>query len=374
LDIEYGKGISVRGAQDVKVEGVFDNSRPFIDLHLDFPVYMGEYVMGMTPFMRAVTQVRPEDYQLHSFRLNILNSIIENMIFFRNCLKFYRSGKVKPFIRCASERLGAKNKSELPQDLNATLYTVIAQTMLPFARPGENADTVGKINAVLLELLKNGKAQLDEFSDELERSGFLKAIQNDCLEVYPRILEAEMPLRPVLFFDFDCDFRSMAIPVCISTADFEDYKDLYKDITEIVSRQLVLVAGVNNLKKRGSFNDFLPGIGLASNGRDFTPASLNDFSDLPFGRKLDYIDDTWFELEDAATDNQLRNSIAHYKTDYDDVLQILTYFPCKEGIEERRSERMMFIEFLHRILLAYREMHRMHHLIKALLYYRYSMR
>ncbi|WP_339864884.1 hypothetical protein [Paremcibacter congregatus] len=374
LNLEFGKGIHVEGAKLVTTQGPFDNKRPFVDLHLDFPVYMGPYIMGMTPFMRAATQIGQEDLVLHNDRLNALNAGTDSVSFFKNCLKFYRKNKVKPFVSCAENKFGVPTKSELPQDLNATLYVLIAREMSPFAFPGQNEEIVNQLNGIIFDIVKANKAALDAFSDELETSGFLKAMQHDCLEIYPRILDAEMPLRPVLFLDFDCDFSHMRIPVRVSTADFDSYKDLYKDITEIISRQLVLVAGVNNLVKRGNHNSFLPGTGQTRRGRDDTPNSLNDFADVVFGKKLDYIDDTWFELEDAATDNQLRNSIAHYKTEYDDVLQVVTYYPRKEGMEEERPQQMMFIEFLRRILLAYREMHRMHHLIKALFYYRYLMR
>lgn len=374
LDLEFGKGIHVTGAETVATKCPFDNTRPFIDLHLDFPVYMGKYVMGMTPFMRAATQISMNEYTLHNGRLNALNAGTDNVPFFKNCLKFYRKNKIKPFVNCAEKRFGVQTKSELPQDLNATLYLVIARGMSPFALPGQNEETADQLNSIIFDIGKASKEALDSFSDELEDTGFLKAMQHDCLEIYPRILDAEMPLRPVLFLDFDCDFSQMQVPVRVSTADFDSYKDLYKDITEIISRQLVLVAGINNLAKRGDHNAFLPGIGQTRNGRDTTPRSLNAFADVVFGKKLDFIDDSWFELEDAATDNQLRNSIAHYKTEYDDVSQVVTYFPRKEGMEEERPEKMMFIEFLRRILLAYREMHRMHHLIKALFYYRYLMR
>ena len=128
------------------------------------------------------------------------------------------------------------------------------------------------------------------------------------------------------------------------------------------------------LMKRGDHNAFKPGIGQTAKGRTYTPENLNAFADVVFGKKLDYIDDSWFALENAATDNQLRNSIAHYKTEYDDVSQVVRYFPRREGMEEEHVETMQFIEFMRRILLAYREMHRLHHLIKALLYYPLLMR
>ena len=374
IDMEYGGGMRFIGATRTEGKQPFDNSNPFIDLHLDFPVYMGEYQMGNTPFMRAAGQVSMEDLQLHNARLNVLNADVENVPFFRNCLKFYRNGKVKPFLICAHKKFDVSAKSELPQDLNATLYSLIARVMWPFALPGQDRDTVDQYMKIIFDLAKDNRPAIDAFIAEVHATGFVKALQHDCLEVYPRILEAELPLRPVLFFDFDCDFSEMLVPVRVSTHDFETYKDLYKDITEIISRQIVLIAGINNLMKRSDHNAFQPGIGQVASGRDFTPANLNAFADVVFGKKLDFIDDSWFSLEDAATDNQLRNSIAHYKTEYDDVSQVVTYFPRREGMEEERSENMQFIEFMRRVLLAYREMHRMHHLIKAILYYPLLMR
>lgn len=374
IDIEYGGGMHFTGAVRVQGNSPFDNSNPFIDLHLDFPVYMGEYQMGMTPFMRAVSQVSPDEYQLHNARLNTLNAGVENVPFFRNCLKFYRNGKIKPFLNCAQKRFDVSAKSELPQDLNATLYSLIARVMWPFALPEQDRETVDQYMNIIFDLANKNRPAIDKFIAEVHSTGFIKALQHDCLEIYPRILNAELPLRSVLFFDYDCDFSDMLVPVRVSTHDFETYKDLYKDITEIISRQIVLIAGVNNLMKRGDHDAFQPGIGQTANGRDFTPANLNAFADIVFGKKLDFIDDSWFTLEDAATDNQLRNSIAHYKTEYDDVSQVIKYYPRREGMEEERSEAMQFIEFMRRILLAYREMHRMHHLIKSILYYPLLMR
>ncbi len=130
---------------------------------------------------------------------------------------------------------------------------------------------------------------------------------------------------------------------------------------------MTLVAGINNLLKRGEFNAFLPGVGMTAKG-DRTPKSLSEYADVNFGLKLNYIDASWFEFMDGAADNQLRNAIAHYRTDYDDVTQKIIYFPRKEGLEEKKSESIYFIEFMKRILVAYREMHRLHHLIKAMFY------
>ena len=74
---------------------------------------------------------------------------------------------------------------------------------------------------------------------------------------------------------------------------------------------------------------------------------------------------------DGAIDNHLRNAIAHYKAEYDEITQIVTYYPKREGIKQDKAEQMYFLEFMRRLLVVYREMHRLHHLIKNLFYYRF---
>jgi hypothetical protein len=74
---------------------------------------------------------------------------------------------------------------------------------------------------------------------------------------------------------------------------------------------------------------------------------------------------------DDGTDNQLRNAIAHVKTDYDEVNQIITYYPRLEGMNQEKAEQITFIQFMKRLLQTYREMRRLNHLIKGLFYLQY---
>ena len=69
------------------------------------------------------------------------------------------------------------------------------------------------------------------------------------------------------------------------------------------------------------------------------------------------------------TDNHLRNAIAHYKVEYDDVTQIITYYPKREGIKQEKKEEIYFLDFMRKLLMSYREMHKLHQLIKCLYYY-----
>lgn len=243
--------------------------------------------------------------------------------------------------------------------------------MRPFAMPGANEDVVRLFMNMLGGLWRQDARATEAFLREIIDTGFLKKLQLDCLEIYPRILAAELPMRPALFLDYDTEFQEQPVPMRISIDEFETYKDLYKDICEIVARQLVLVAGLNNLRHRGDHNAFKPGIGQTRSGKDRTPASLHAFADVNFGDKLTFIDEPWYGFDDEAADNQMRNAIAHYKTDYDEITQTITYFPRKEGLKEEKSERTSFLEFMRRVLIAYREMHSLHHLVKCLFFHEY---
>ncbi len=362
----------IAGGQQIPGKIPFDHETNFVDLHQDFPVSFEKYVMGHTPFLRASQRIGFEEMQLHGARLSMLDHQYTLGRDFKNLLKLYARDRARPFRLNVERVFEIGVRSERLQDINAALYTLIAKMMWPFAYPGDNEDASALSAETVIELGETKRQALDAFVNELRDNGFLKKLQLDCLEIYPRILDAEIALRPALFLDFDEEYAEELTPMRVSVDEFEMYKDLYKDIAEIVGRQIILIAGINNLQKRGDHNQFKPGIGLSKkSGNDHTPANLDDFANLDVGKKLDFIDDNWCDFLNDGANNQLRNAIAHYKTDYDDVSQIITYFPRKEGMKEDRSEHMYFLEFMKRILTVYREMHNLHHLIKAMYYYEY---
>lgn len=372
IDIQIGgKDAGVTGAVQLEAKGPFDDETNFVDLHLDFPVSFGPYVMGDTPYMRALARIGSENVQCHSARLNHLDACHPKFVFFETLLKFYTREKWVPFKNAIEKQFGGVVLSNKMQDRNAALYKTIAEIMWPFAMPGQAADDIECYMDVLIYLAKTHKHSFHAFVDEILETNFLKNLQVACLAIYPRILRAELPLRPALFLDFDAEYQKQPVPMRVSSEQFDSFKDLYKDIAEIISRQFVLVAGLNNLLKRGDHNAFKPNIGLTTSGKDLTPKNLNAFTDIAFGQKEDFVDDNWFSFGEQAADNQLRNAIAHFKTDYDEITQKITYYPRKEGMKQEKSEEIYFLDFMYRVLIAYREMNRLHQLIKSLFYYHY---
>ena len=368
IDMTFGaESTDIVGAKHIKGFEPFDAETNFVDLHLDFPVSFEPYVMGETPFMRALDRIGRVEMGLHCARLNALNDEADKFRHFGVLLKLYAKGKIIPFRRNCATIFDIPTRSDKPEDLNATLYLLIAKVMMPFAYPGQNEDSVQLFQNVLFETGIKRQA-IDAFVEEVITTGFLKNLQLDCLEIYPRILAAELPMRPALFLDFDKEYERTPIAMRVSTHQFEQYKDLFKDISEIISRQFVLIAAINNLQKRVNHNAFRPSVGI-TNRKGFTPAGIGSFADVTFGQKQEFIDDPWYQMMDGAIDNHLRNAIAHYKAEYDEITQIVTYYPKREGMKQEKAEQTYFLEFMRQLLVAYREMHRLHHLIKNLFYY-----
>ena len=372
IDVTFGPtSTMIEGAKQIKTIGPFDTETNFVDLHLDFPVEVGRYVMGHTPFLRATQRIGVENVEVHRARLQYLDDSRDDRRAFSILLKHYMRGKITPFSLICKRQFNIDLVTERPEDVNASLYKLLAKMMWPFFLPGENERSVNMFLTTMQKLHDSNKVSLQRFVSSVISPGFLTKLQHDCLNIYPRVLSAELALRPALFLDFDDEYMNAPVAMRVSADNFEDYKDLYKDMAEIISRQFVLVSGVNNLLYRSDHNSFLSGIGKTKAGKDLTPRNLDEFVGTNFGRKLDFIDNSWYQMQDDAADNQLRNAIAHFKTEYDDVNQTITYFPRTDGLEQKGGKEISFLEFMRRTLIAYREMHRLHHLIKAIFYYKF---
>ncbi|WP_305418145.1 hypothetical protein [Photobacterium leiognathi] len=366
VTVEQGKQPKMFGAESYPLEGHFTGENPFIDLHIDFPVSFEPYVMGQTPFLRAIGRIGRENFQIHNFRLDSLNQLYKKHDVIERLVNLYKRKRNKVLSDLAEKEFDEPAKSFKDCDINMMMYCVIAKVFYPFSTPTSNAEDVSLYLTKFNDIVKKDKNIMDSFVKEIVESKFIFNLQEDCFEIYPRILELELALRPALFLDYDKDYvdGNEQVPYRVSSREFKNYKDLYKDISEIISRQIVLVAGVNNLLKRGDHNKF----------SDEKIKNLNDFANKPFGKKLEFIDDTWLPISKSVADNQLRNAVAHYKAEYDEVSQKVTYFPRQEGMKQEKPNEIYFLGFTRKILDSYRLMHSLNQLIKCLLNYEYFMR
>lgn len=350
---------------------IFSGANPFVDLHLDFPVKFGEYIPGFTPWFASLRQVAEasggdqekafEMSQLHAMKLHALNQLYPRAEELKRIINLYHGKNKQLFQRRAAEYLEEdQEKSLLPQDLNATLYRVIAKAFSPFVIHEHGREISEKLPQLLFTL---DKATLGLFIDEIFSTGFIDALQRDCLRIYPKIFDAELPLRPALFLDLIKKDESEQVAGRVSSSDFFSFKDIYKDILEIIGRQLVLVAGINNLFHRGDANSF-----KAIDGGSLS--SLKKLSEKTLSDKFKYLDDCWYNLSAEVFNLELRNAIAHNNVLYDQASQVITYFPDGGRLNSTIGKKLAFLDFMRLLLISFRELHNLHHVIKSLYYYK----
>ena len=354
-----------------QARGPFTGTNPFVDLHLDFPVKFGKYVPGHTAWFGSLAQLKEsaggdaekayELSQFHAFRLHVLNQLYPRSEELKRIINLYHGKNRQLFQKRAADYLEEDQvQSLLQQDLDATLYRVIAKAFLPFVLPEEGREISEKLPEMLFAFESEA---LNTFINEISLGDFMDTLQKDCLRIYPMILDAELPLRPALFLDFIKLSEQGTVAGRVSSSDFFNFKDLYKDILEVIGRQIVLVAGINNLYHRGDANSFK----VVDGG---SLSSLRKLSEKTLSDKLKYLDDCWYNLSQDALNLGLRNAIAHNNVQYNQAAQVIIYFPDGGRLEKATRKEIRFLDFMRLLLIAFREMHNLHHVIKSLQYYK----
>lgn len=135
---------SIDGAKqcNAKNDALFDGQSPFVDLHIDFPVWVDKYMPGQTPFFVAMQKINVDRaggmsrHQLmgfHAQRLNQLNDLHGKAQEIRTILRLYRGANKQLFKKKAGDFLNVDlGQSLKPQDINAALYQFVSYVFNPF--------------------------------------------------------------------------------------------------------------------------------------------------------------------------------------------------------------------------------------------------
>lgn len=348
-------GTEVKGIQPDKV----DPSDQFVDLHLDFPTYYGKYEMGITPFIRASTKLK-ENLIPYQNILGLLQAAVDDTDSINAIIRFYLAGNIKLFEKNIRDYFDEKQfPCKKPVDINRALYQFFYIAFMAITDPIGLANFVESAHQKLYKLYQANKKSFGLFLEHIIQVGFLENVQRDCLELYPRVLEANEILRPALYYEF-VDDENKETCLRVGNSDFLKHKGLFQDMSEVISRQLVLIAGINNIGKRGQYDLFDPKI-------QKHPKSLDEFANHPFGARSKYIDDSfWGDIATTVTTNHLRNAIAHYKVEYNESTQEIKFYYKLEGMKQEQHEKMTYMDFTVTLLESFRWMNKFNHLIKML--------
>lgn len=356
--------IEVSETHSLKVSGIKESSNEpkyHIDLHLDFPVFEHEQHPLISPFMMSNMMGGSFNTSKHAYDMDLLNNISSNIIDVKNTLSFYLKKKYKIFSRKVSSYLDIEEINPNKIQAEILLFKYLFQIIEPLSDLESTNRSVDIFLEKIRFLSENSLNELNDFTKEISQSNFIDSSINDSVKIYKQILVKEVIFRPSLFLDHIENYDHKTVPFLLSTKDFEYISDLFKDISEVLSRQLVIVAGINNLIKRNNHNKFK--VVLSKKNKNLEPKSLKDYANLDFGRKLDFIDSSWFPISTKIADNQLRNSTAHYKWEYDSATQLIKYYPKKEGLDRLVSDELYLIDCCKKIIESFRVFHQLNFLL-----------
>lgn len=175
---------------------------------------------------------------------------------------------------------------------------------------------------------------LDESPKELEKlvehfSIFLHRYEEKIFECIKQFTEKFRFMIPVFGMDFYKDNSYIEDDTKgITTVSFEELKQFYVDIYEVIAEMLDLVVGYNNLKYRGSVQV------MKNKRRDII--TLDEYTNKSKGAKIEFLDgnEVFDNLVFPHLNNKLRNAIGHNTYKVDGINQLITYYPSgDENIE-----------------------------------------
>ncbi len=165
---------------------IFNGTNPFVDLHLDFPVRFGEYVMGNTPFLMALRELEDltdserevvfQKLAFHTERLNQLNHFHDKADKIKAIIRLYNGNNKQLFKKRVGKFLQQDQGASLkPKDINASLYLFLSFVFLPFVKFGEVTSLVKESTQLITNLPTK---PLNDFVENLVSSNFLSTLQN----------------------------------------------------------------------------------------------------------------------------------------------------------------------------------------------------
>ena len=343
-------GISIRGMYEDKDGISFENAEKVEGQLPGFVVYSsGEFFTvppfavkfykdmerGCTPFILATQML---DYLKYRKEFtHIISYRDEQHIYVRALNELYSARnyeKAKDLIRDKFD----PNEKLFP--LNNKADFVRASTMINQFQflNFDGINRTPKITTYLVSAFKSHTKECNDFLGVIKKLDTLetwkKQIHNICDQVYEKI----DLLMPAVSIDFVKGKNSELDFFAITTTSFEDIKQLYVDLYELIGRLLVLAIGIDNILVRGDCNSLNKVHGLNVNNLDEVIKMRNK------GNIIKLIDNTApiESLICKSLNSDIRNSIGHYSYVSNEVAdsfgqEIEFVDPNNQGKAETRS-------------------------------------
>lgn len=282
--------------------------------NLPFQVKNIEETFGLSPFINATQMIDYEEYRktftsIHSYRDN-RRSIVRaiNELYAANNIE-----SLKQTIRTNFDSVGKIFPLNNDADILRAV-TMINQFQFLGLKNGNNTRTVTNC---FISICKNYSLESNKLIDFLSELSYLieckKQIYNICDQIYEKI----DLLFPAVSIDFYRNKKSCFTgEFAITTTSFEDIKQLYVDLYELICNLLIIPIGLDNIAERKNYNEVKKVDGL----------NISELKDIPTkmknkGNIIKLIDTKGplGALICTCLNSDIRNSIGHFSYESEEI-------------------------------------------------------
>ena len=312
-----GKGIEFENAtmlsNQVTPNYVVVSSGEFLT-NLPFQVKNIEETLGLSPFIKATQMIDYEEYRktftsIHNYRDN-RRSIV------RAINELYSANNIESLKQTIRTNFDSDGKI-FPLNNDADILravTMINQFQFLGLKNGNSTHTVTNC---FVSIYKNYPLESNKLIDFLSELSYLleckKQIYNICDQIYEKI----DLLFPAVSIDFYKNKKSCFTGEFeITTTSFEDIKQLYVDLYELICNLLIIPIGLDNIVERKNYNKVQKVDGLNISELKEIPTRMKNKGNII---KLIDTKGPLGSLICTCLNSDIRNSIGHFSYESEEI-------------------------------------------------------
>ncbi len=260
------------------------------------------------------------------------------------------------FRKIASIYLTEKYPMKKRIELQRAFYQLHYLFLTPYIPIEKNHNLVLQMTNYICQKNDPFVSEIQVFVDHLFAGGYLQAWQKDITEILDNFADNRDWLAP---FAVHLMTSKASRDYWLPTEHYSRAKQFYTDMFEVLGRLLIAIIGLNNIKYRSSYQA-MPG------NMPKSVKTWEDFAELSNGLKFRFCQENpfWVLIYNDAFDHKLRNGINHNKAYLDDISQVISYFPDKQG---KKCFQIKYYDFIVHTIRTFWALFDMHQLVKIVL-------
>ena len=360
-------GVTIKGEKDI--DGITFHNGTQIKADGDLPDYVIHVsselltvrpykvkkvadIMRPTSFIRATQLMDYEKYQSEFSAVWDYKEKWFSKVTMIN--ELFEANNLELLEKIVRKEMGMK-KENFPMKTKADVLRVMAHiNQLQFMRIDEKGILKNTMN-YFMEVLHKNRSQVEALAMFFERKERIKSWKKRIIATCTMVNEKLEYILPAIGSEYYKGGVKAAFDegFVITTTSFEDIKQLYVDLYELICEMAIIVVGFDNIYERNNFNSLRDNNGIKM-------STLEEFSNITKkGKVVNYIS-TQEKFENLICEllsSDIRNAIGHYSYEGEEVAnqygQIIRFLDIKD---KKKYIDVSLIEICHDIWQMYKSL------------------